>query len=270
MPYNIAKATDDAYGKFIEHPENIRKLEFCSKLDNADYNKLAKIKEPDFLCFAAGIKPVYCATKNMTFKNMPDGYHKISIKNNHMLLLNDKKVKTIIQNNLQLFNVLLDKKDLSDKDIYKLLSSDNKENPLKQKPLRSDIVGIILGYPKLSSILFYLRDLVTPSDGDASDVSQKDLLKYMKSEKCFYKNKSLKKHIITTLENNELKKSNIISVGDILDKVGCNLGELGKILSQMESSSPNLGISFHEYRTYKKTCHYNVVYLLMSRMKLTE
>ncbi|UKI42413.1 MAG: hypothetical protein L6V95_05675 [Candidatus Melainabacteria bacterium] len=46
---------------------------------------------------------------------------------------NDKKVKTIIQNNLQLFNVLLDKKDLSDKDIYKLLSSDNKENPLKQK-----------------------------------------------------------------------------------------------------------------------------------------
>ena len=252
MPYNIAKATDDAYGKFIEHPENIRKLEFCSKLDNADYNKLAKIKEPDFLCFAAGIKPVYYATKNMTFENMPDGYHKISIKNDQMLLLNDKKVKTIIQNNLQLFNVLLDKKDLSDKDIYKLLSSDNKENPLKQKPFRSDIVGIILGYPKLSSILFYLRDLVTPSDGEASDVSQKDLLKYMKSEKCFYKNKSLKKHIITTLENNELKKSNIISIGNILDKVGSNLSELGKILSQMESSSPNLGISFHEHRTYKK------------------
>ena len=169
-----------------------------------------------------------------------------------MLLLNDKKVKTIIQNNLQLFNVLLDKKNLSDKDIYKLLSSDNKENPLKQKPFRSDIVGIILGYPKLSSILFYLRDLVTPSDGEASDVSQKDLLKYMKSEKCFYKNKSLKKHIITTLENNELKKRNIISVGNILDKVGSNLSELGKILSQMESSSPNLGISFHEHRTYKK------------------
>lgn len=91
MPYNIAKATDDAYGKFIEHPENIRKLEFCSKLDDDDYDKLAKIKGSDFLCFAAGIKPVYCATKNMTFKNMPDGYHKIPIKNDKCCYLMTKK-----------------------------------------------------------------------------------------------------------------------------------------------------------------------------------
>lgn len=204
----IVKNVNSEYEKFVINPENIKKLDFFAKLEDNDYKKMTKetTKMSDFLCFAAGVKPAYYSS-NIEFKNIPEGYHKITIGNNQMLLLNDKKVKTIIQNNLQLFNVLLDKKNLSDKDIYKLLSSDNKENPLKQKPFRSDIVGIILGYPKLSSILFYLRDLVTPSDGEASDVSQKDLLKYMKSEKCFYKNKSLKKHIITTLENNELKKA---------------------------------------------------------------
>lgn len=203
---NIVKNVNNEYKKFVINSENIKKLDFFAKLENDDYEKITTedTKKSDFLCFAAGVKPAYYSS-NIEFKNIPEGYHKITIGNNQMLLLNDKNVKEIIQNNLQLFNALLDTKDLSVDNIYKLLSSDNEENPLKQKPFRNDILGIVLGFPKLSAIIFNLTSLYgTKYKTSQLIATQANILEYLQSEDCFYKNKSLKDSLIKILQDNIL------------------------------------------------------------------
>lgn len=72
-------------------------------------------------------------------------------------ILNTKEVKKIIDDNKELFETRLNAHGKSSDEIYELLSDSNK-SPLLNNDINtvSDMVGLILGYPKTSSIIYHL------------------------------------------------------------------------------------------------------------------
>lgn len=72
-------------------------------------------------------------------------------------ILNTKEVTKIIDENKELFETRLNAHGKSSDEIYELLSDSNK-SPLLNNDINtvSDMVGLILGYPKISSIIYHL------------------------------------------------------------------------------------------------------------------
>lgn len=106
-------------------------------------------------------------------------------------ILNTKEVKKIIDNNKELFEKRLNAQGKSSEEIYNLLADSNR-SPLLNNDINSvsDMVGLILGYPKTSSIIYYLAfNTRNPlNDKSCLQKSKDNLVDYIYSDESPYQN----------------------------------------------------------------------------------
>lgn len=130
--------------------------------------------------------------------NIPDNIkdHKVlkkKIENGvtRCYILNEKEVKKIIDENKELFETRLNAQGKSTDEIYDLLTNSN-TSPLLNDDINSvsDMVGLILGYPKTSSIIYYLmlNSKNFLSNKSCLENSKNNLIDYIYSDKSPYIN----------------------------------------------------------------------------------
>lgn len=132
--------------------------------------------------------------------NIPDNIkdHKVlkkKIENDETrcYILNEKEVKKIVNENKELFETRLNATGKSTDEIYDLLTNSN-TSPLLNDDINSvsDMVGLILGYPKTSSIIYHLafRTKNFLRDKSCLENSKNNLIDYIYSDKSPYINMS--------------------------------------------------------------------------------
>lgn len=106
-------------------------------------------------------------------------------------ILNEKEVKKIIDENKELFETRLNATGKSTDEIYDLLTNSN-TSPLLNDDINSvsDMVGLILGYPKTSSIIYYLmlNSKNFLSNKSCLETKKNNLIDYIYSDKSPYIN----------------------------------------------------------------------------------
>lgn len=132
--------------------------------------------------------------------NIPDNIkdHKVlkkKIENGvtRCYILNEKEVKKIVNENKELFETRLNAQGKSTDEIYDLLTNSN-TSPLLNDDINSvsDMVGLILGYPKTSSIIYYLmlNSKNFLSNKSCLETKKNNLIDYIYSDKSPYINMS--------------------------------------------------------------------------------
>lgn len=122
-------------------------------------------------------------------------------KNKDCFIFNKKKLKEIISNNKEIYSLRLGiDKNAGVEEIYNNLI---KSNTFNRDPALQDLLGITLGFPKYSSMMFNLESMANLHYFDRKNpVKYKEsLLEVLRGEKSPYKNlcetefKNLEKHI---------------------------------------------------------------------------
>lgn len=134
-------------------------------------------------------------------------------------ILNTKEVKKVIEDNKALFETRLNAKGKTSNEIYELLSDPN-TSPLLNDNINSvsDIVGLILGYPIKSCLLFKLIYDLNISFSKKT-IKQKDknaLISYLNSSDSPYKN--IDKDFLDNLTNDIQNMTSNIAISSYIYK----------------------------------------------------
>ncbi len=150
--------------------ENYKKIPFIKSILKNNKTQLEKTfsngkqtADGDFLLFATGHKPGFlvCSFFQPDITFLPDNYKAIG----DSIILNKEKTKEVIKDNFEWLKLLLNDENIeNEEDIYNcVINSDLEQNPLYKKEnaegiptMKDALIGIFLGYPPISSIIFDL------------------------------------------------------------------------------------------------------------------
>lgn len=165
----IGKKSVYAVQKLLKN-ENYKKIPFIKSILKNNKTQLEKTfsngkqtADGDFLLFATGHKPGFlvCSFFQPDITFLPDNYKAIG----DSIILNKEKTKEVIKDNFEWLKLLLNDENIeNEEDIYNcVINSDLEQNPLYKKEnaegiptMKDALIGIFLGYPPISSIIFDL------------------------------------------------------------------------------------------------------------------